>query len=414
VSEPLARDPVVALVSFEGPDGYSMAGGLGQRVTTLATALAQAGLESHLFFLGDPRLPGEEGGASGRPWLHRWAQWVSAHHPGGVYQGEEDKRRELTDSLPPRLVALAGEAVRRGRPYAFLFEDWQCAEAALRTSRLLAAAGLRDQGWVAHNTNTLMGVERARLWELQGEVRLTTVSRFMKHALWRHGVNPVTVPNGLPEEAFTPPSAAAREAVRRLRRDGRLVLVKLARFDPDKAWHAAAEAVARLRHDGLRPLLVMRGGMEGYGHEVMAGIARLGLRVREGAGDRLPEPEEVADCEVWRAISRIPDDLVRGLYAEADMILAQSAVEPFGLVGIEAMAQGGLVMVGATGEDYARHRRNALVAELGSAAEVAHLVRQALAGEHLGAMRRAARATARQYRWRRLLPELLERLAEEG
>jgi arylsulfatase A-like enzyme len=98
---PLTLNPgnsLVILVSFEGPDPYAQAGGLGVRVTGLAHTLAELGYETHLFFIGDPHLPGEE--TRGRLTLHRWAQWISAYHPRGVYDGEEDKRGDLASSLP--------------------------------------------------------------------------------------------------------------------------------------------------------------------------------------------------------------------------------------------------------------------------------------------------------------------------
>lgn len=43
--------------------------------------------------------------------------------------------------------------------------------------------------------------------------------------------------------------------------------------------------------------------------------------------------------------------------------MANSGHEPFGLVGLEAMAAGGVSFVGETGEDYARHLENAVVVE---------------------------------------------------
>jgi hypothetical protein len=48
------------LLSFEGPDPYSQAGGLGIRVSHLAETLAQLGFETHLLFVGDPAAPGLE------------------------------------------------------------------------------------------------------------------------------------------------------------------------------------------------------------------------------------------------------------------------------------------------------------------------------------------------------------------
>lgn len=41
------------LLSFEGPDGYSRAGGIATRVAGLAGALAHLGLDTHLWFVGD-------------------------------------------------------------------------------------------------------------------------------------------------------------------------------------------------------------------------------------------------------------------------------------------------------------------------------------------------------------------------
>ena len=50
----------VHILSFEGPDAYARAGGLATRVTGLAAALAAAGCDTHLWFIGDPALPGHE------------------------------------------------------------------------------------------------------------------------------------------------------------------------------------------------------------------------------------------------------------------------------------------------------------------------------------------------------------------
>lgn len=74
------------VLSFEGPDPYARAGGLATRVAGLSKTLAQLGFETHLWFIGDPSEPGHE--RRGELHLHRWAQWISRRHPGGVYEGE--------------------------------------------------------------------------------------------------------------------------------------------------------------------------------------------------------------------------------------------------------------------------------------------------------------------------------------
>src|SRR5215470_13469418 len=81
-AEPLSPGRATFVVlSFEGPDRYARAGGLGVRVTELSRALAEAGYPVHLVFVGDPDLPGHESLIDGRLTLHRWCQWISAFHP---------------------------------------------------------------------------------------------------------------------------------------------------------------------------------------------------------------------------------------------------------------------------------------------------------------------------------------------
>ena len=66
----------------------------------LSRTLAEIGFTTHLFFIGDPNLPGEEKLEDGRLILHRWCQWISQYYPGGVYDGEEIKLKDFTDSIP--------------------------------------------------------------------------------------------------------------------------------------------------------------------------------------------------------------------------------------------------------------------------------------------------------------------------
>src|SRR5262245_39922136 len=63
------------VLSFEGPDPYARIGGLETRVAGLCEALVQAGLETHLWFVGQPDLPGYE--CRDGLHLHRWCQWLS-------------------------------------------------------------------------------------------------------------------------------------------------------------------------------------------------------------------------------------------------------------------------------------------------------------------------------------------------
>ena len=46
-------------------------------------------------------------------------------------------------------------------------------------------------------------------------------------------------------------------------------LFKIGRFDPSKRWLMAVDAVVRLKQRGQRVKLLMRGGMEPHGGEVI-------------------------------------------------------------------------------------------------------------------------------------------------
>ena len=90
------------VLSFEGPDPYARVGGLATRVEGLTETLATLGLETHLWFVGDPDEPGHE--SRGLLHLHRWTQWVSRFHQRGVYDGEWGKCSEFSRTLPPYLM----------------------------------------------------------------------------------------------------------------------------------------------------------------------------------------------------------------------------------------------------------------------------------------------------------------------
>jgi glycosyltransferase involved in cell wall biosynthesis len=99
-----------------------------------------------------------------------------------------------------------------------------------------------------------------------------------------------------------------------------------------------------------------------------------------------------------------------------DAVLANSTHEPFGLVGLEAIAACGVACTGGSGEDYAVPGHNALVLETEDPEEFLGLyaaLRAHPATEH--ALRRAGRLTGRQYAWPQVLQHTLPpRLALHG
>jgi glycosyltransferase involved in cell wall biosynthesis len=88
-------------------------------------------------------------------------------------------------------------------------------------------------------------------------------------------------------------------------------------------------------------------------------------------------------------------------------VLANSGHEPFGLVGLETMAAGGVACTGCSGEDYAVPGQNALVLETGDPLEFMALFERLRASPKEGAaLRRAGQSTARRYAW----PEVVDRV----
>lgn len=405
-----ARALRIDVLSFEGPDAYARAGGIASRIAGLTGALAAAGIETHLWFVGDPDAPGEE--RVDGVFLHRWCQWISRYHPSGVYDGEEAKANDYASSLPPILARAIADHVARGGEHVVMAEEWHTVHAVLHLDWLLSNAGVRSRVRMLWNANNTFGFDRIDWPRLGAAARITTVSRYMRHAMWRLGVDPLVLPNGLGPDAFAPITTDALRDARALGL-GRVVLTKIARWDPDKQWLQAIDAAALLKARGHAPLLVARGGLEAHGYDVVARASSLGLRVRSHAaepGERGVLSALAAGRDTDVVILERPLDASgrRLLLRTSAAVLAQSGHEPFGLVGLETMAAGGVAVTGCTGEDYASHGHDALVAQTADAAEHAALIeRGALDGELARALRRAGPRTARRYAWSRIVERVL-------
>src|SRR5439155_9418835 len=149
------------ILSFEGPDPYARAGGLGARVTELTEALAAAGHETHVFFVGAPELPGHEILQDGLLHLHRWCQWISSYHQGGVYDGEEGKLRDWNESLPQWIAQnLISPTLASGRQVVVLAEEWQTTYALTEIGRLADQAGWGRRVQLIWNGNHFCGCDR--------------------------------------------------------------------------------------------------------------------------------------------------------------------------------------------------------------------------------------------------------------
>ena len=399
----------VVLVAFEGPDRYSFVGGLATRMIDLADALLDRGHRVHHLFVGDPALPTHEERYDGHFVLERWCQWISRYHPKDVYDGEEGKYLDFSRTVPPHLVNhVIPAATARGERSVVLFEDWQTGAAAINTASLLSVRGDRSAAlfWNANNT---YGFGRVDFPLLRRASSITTISRFMRMELAKVEVEAAILPNGIADRYLKPLPPSDVTAMRKAFGD-RPTFVKVARFDVDKRWLWAIDAIATMRDAGLRPRFVMRGSRSPYADTVGERIFAHGLNV-----ERLALPSTATSRDLAASIATtsaevvfldffIDEKALRSLYAAADGVLANSEKEPFGLVGLEVMASGGIAFLGRTGEDYAVPFGNAVVVQSDDPRELLtdHLMLRER--PELGrAIRAEGRATAKRFAWPRIL-----------
>jgi len=389
------ENTIFMVLSFEGPDIYSMAGGLGARISYLTQTLAGMNFD----------------------------------HPNGVYDGEEGKLYDFNESVPLFVVhELAAPAISQGKMVVVLGEEWHTAEAMSRISDLLYVSGRRNNALMFWNANNTYSFDRINWARLSHAITITTVSKYMKHIMLRMGINPLVIPNGLPEGLL---GEVDDRAVSRLKvlLDGKLVLSKVARWHPDKGWKSAVKSVRRLKETGKEPVLLARGGIEPYGTKILREARSIGLTVKDVSLELSPPDKwhrEVVSEQFepyLEAISKagsgdildlqfpMPHSFLNVMYRASDVVLANSAREPFGLVDLEAMATGAIVFTGCTGEDYATHLVNAVVLDTFSAEEVAFYIERLQ--EHMEEkerIRAAARETAKQFTWEKVVKRLIRKL----
>jgi hypothetical protein len=330
-----------------------------------------------------------------------------------VYDGEEGKIRDWNSSLPTSLVDnVIAPAVAAGSNVVVMGEEWHTSWSMQLISDSLYYRGLRDKVVMLWNANNTFGFHRIDWPGLNSATTLTTVSRYMKFKMWDAGQNPMVIPNGIPRSAIVetdPESVAAMKVAS----GADHLWFKIGRFDPDKRWLMAVAATGYMKRRGQAVKLVMRGGREAHAAEVISHAEHLGLTVRH-----VDSPQDAAgmaellranrDADLINLTSFVNEALITSLYAASDAVLANSGHEPFGLVGLEVMAAGGLAVTGSTGEDYAEAYRNALVLETDDPIEiVTELMLLKERPRLVDAMRRRGRVTARDYLWEKVIDRQL-------
>jgi glycosyltransferase involved in cell wall biosynthesis len=405
----------VAILAFEGPDRYASIGGLGTRVSQMATALGAIGCVVDLIFVGDPAAQAVE--TKGNVTLRRWSQWISAHFPRNAYDGEREKIADWESSLPGFVVdQIVVPTAASNERTLVICEEWQTAGVAIAIDQLARLRGVRNTFTMLWNANNTYGWENVNFPALQAAAGITAVSKYMKFELARYGVPSLVIPNGIETRLL---SGADPKLLAEMKQAlaGRPTLVKVGRFDPDKNWLQAVDALAELHASGINARLIVRGGRDPYADVVFARAHERGLNVErigyEGSdGHKVIDGIALADGPIVHLRAFLDDATLYALYAAADAVLANSGKEPFGLVGLEVMAAGGIAVCGATGEEYAEPFVNAIVCDTSDGRELATYLRALFANPSIGdEMRRAGAETVGRYTWGHALAALERKIA---
>jgi hypothetical protein len=122
--------------------------------------------------------------------------------------------------------------------------------------------------------------------------------------------------------------------------------------------------------------------------------------------------EAVEPAEVYNLRFSMSQPTLHVFYAAADFVLANSKHEPFGLVGLEAMAAGGVVFTGPTGETYSSDGEGAIALDTEQPGELVLTV-ESLRNhpEKAQALRQAAPNVAARYTWENVISVLFEKIA---
>ncbi|MCZ7663931.1 MAG: glycosyltransferase [Thermoleophilia bacterium] len=400
------------LLSFEGPDQYSTAGGLGVRVRELGLELARQGFTTHLIFIGDPNLP-ERSQLHDNFTVHRWCQWLSAHYREGVYHGEEAKLVDWNASLPGFVAnELVRPAAEKGRLTAVLAEEWHTAASTCLLSDHLWAAGIRDRAIILWNANNIMGFDRVD-WPPPGLLQ-PDHNRVPLHEA--HHVGPRRQSHGHTQRHPGRANLQSPGVGRQTAQAGggsRAAALQDRPLEPRQTLEhghgitGSREAPRKGHHHGDP------GGIEPHAVEVLHNAHMRGLKIQDvrlpsDPQKAVPALAELPRADIYNVQTFMSDELISQFYSAADAVLANSGHEPFGLVGLEVMAAGGVAFVGSTGEDYAVPYLNAVVLDTDDPAEIS-IALQYLR-EHPGVatrIRKEAQETARSFAWSTVIEDAL-------
>lgn len=398
----------VIVLAFEGPDSYAHRGRLAESVLGLCGALMNRGFGTTLIFPGDPACPAEEVVEKTGLKLVRWGQWVSRYYPNGPYEGLETRVRDFSDGVS----LYVGDLLTRTNPgqrVVIIGHEWQTAGALQRLHRDLLYRGQRDRAVLIWTMRHALNLAHVDVRALSDAAVLTTVSRFLKHEMWKSGVDPLVLPVGLPDHYFIRPASALVEQWRTLG-VGHTLLWKPGPWRVDATGERVLRALLDLKNRGRRPLLILEEDMPVAAAEY---AASLGLYCHGEAvlsqTSALDRPTTSVDIV---ALDRQIDDSERAALARAAVAtLALGEDDPTGVAVLEEMARGAVVITDNAMCDALIPAINSLPLETDEATELVAAVEELVVhADRSDVVRRNARRTAEAYAWDRVVDNLLAKL----
>jgi len=319
----------ILMLSWEFPP--RLVGGLGRHVDALTRALVAAGHEVHVISRSHPDAPASEQ----RGGLH--VTRVDASPPAVPF----DDLVPWVLAFNTAVLAAAARSVGEHRFDVVHAHDWLVASAGVELARAfgLPLVGTvhateygRHQGHLPGPMNRL--IHSIEGWFVEHSDRTIVCSTYMHEQVRTLFGAPEgrvdVIPNGVEVDALTPPPEEVIALRRSLADDATRLVLFAGRLEYEKGVQTVLHALERLvsRVGAVRFLVA---GVGTYSDELRRLVDELGLGHRVMFTGFLEERE------------------LRLHYAAADVAVAPSIYEPFGLVATEAMACGTPVVASDTG-----------------------------------------------------------------
>jgi glycogen synthase len=321
----------ILLLSWEYPP--RVVGGLGRHVAALSRSLVAQGHEVHVVTRAHPEEPGP---------LDEWLEGVHV-----VRVTEAPPVIPFTDLIAWVLsfnnrVQAAASSLLRELPFDVIHaHDWLVGYAAAGlketwgvpvVATIHATEYGRHQGWLPGPMNKQ--IHQVEWWLTYEARRVIVCSRYMHDQVEEIFQLPADkldiVPNGVAVRDFAVDPAEVAVARGGYVGPRTRMVVFAGRLEYEKGVQTLLRVLQRVRA-AVGPTKLFVAGTGTYSEELRRQVKELGLRHHV------------------RFTGYLEDHELRLLYAAADVAVAPSIYEPFGLVAVEAMACGTPVVVGDTG-----------------------------------------------------------------